>query len=85
MGLPNSKTKTWINCSEFSGVPSRHGGNLSTCAMKRLQELSLFSLEKRWLWWDPTAACRAYRKIIEKTEPNSSVTVAGRQETMSIS
>lgn len=70
---PSSKTKIWINCSEFRRVSPRPERNWP-CSVWR----------KDGFGGTQQQPASAYRKTVAKIEPNSSVMVAGRQETMSL-
>lgn len=81
---PSSATKTWINCNKINGVPPLHGRNLSTCTVKRGCRSWAYSAWRRdGFGGTQQQPAPADREITEKT--NSSLMVAGGQETLSLS
>lgn len=81
---PSSATKTQINSNKINGVPPLHGRNLSTCAVKRGCRSWAYSVWRRdGFGGTQQQPARADREITEKI--NSSVMVAGGQETSSLS
>lgn len=77
----SSTTKTWINCSKFSRVRPRHGGSSQAggwSSEERLSELGFISQRIDGLVGTQKQPAGAYRKVPEKTQPNSLVNGDGR-------